>query len=56
MVRRTVGPSEKNPPKIRFKKFGKLTGHKYACNSLTNLQYEAQAIAGYGSDILKYLI
>ena len=35
----TVGPIEKNPPKMRLKKFVKLTGHIYPCHSLTNFLY-----------------
>ena len=32
----TVVPKVKKPPKMRFKKFVKLTGYTYARNSLTN--------------------
>ena len=32
--RRTVGPNWKNPPKMRFKKFVKLTDHTCACYDL----------------------
>ena len=32
----------KNPPKITFKKFVKLTGYTYACTSLTNFEYKAE--------------
>jgi hypothetical protein len=41
-----VGPSEKNPPKMRSKKFVKLTGHIHPGNSLTNFKYESQAMTG----------
>ncbi len=37
------GLNSQNPPKIRIKKFLKLTGYTYACNSLTNIEYEAHA-------------
>ena len=37
------------PPKILPKKFVKLIGHCYACNSLTNFYYEAHAITGNGN-------
>ena len=36
---RTIGPNSKNSPKIRFKKFVKLTGYTSACLSLTNFEY-----------------
>ena len=46
----TVGPIEKNPTKMRLKKFVKLTGHIYPCHSFTNIQYyEAQAVTGNGN-------
>jgi len=32
-----------------IKKSVKLTHHTYACNSLTNFEYEAQAVTGNGS-------
>jgi hypothetical protein len=32
----------KNPPKIRFEQFVKLTDYTYACNSLTNFEYKAE--------------
>ena len=32
----TVGPNSKNPPKIKLKRFVKLTDHTCAWNSLTN--------------------
>ena len=35
-VSATVGPNCKSPPKMRFKKFVKLTDHTCACNHLTN--------------------
>ena len=34
----TVVPNVKNPPKIRLKKFVKLTGHTCACNDLTSFE------------------
>ena len=43
-VSATVGPNCKSPPKMRFKKFVKLTDHTCACNDLTNFECEAQAI------------
>ena len=45
----TVGPNVKNPPKIRLKKFVKLTGHTCACNNLTSFEYEDHAKTGNGS-------
>ena len=41
-----VGPNDKNPPKTWFKKFVKLMDHTYAFNSLTNFEYEANAMTG----------
>ena len=46
---RTVGPNDNNPPKMRFKKFVKLTDYTYACNDLTSFEYEAHAMTGNGS-------
>ena len=46
--RPTVGPNTKNPPKMRFKKFVKLTDHT-GVNSLTNFKSEAPAKTGNGS-------
>ena len=34
------GQIEKNPPKITFEKFVKLSGHTCVCNNLTSLQCE----------------
>ena len=31
---------------MRFKKFVKLTGYTYACNTLTNFEYEVHAMTG----------
>ena len=42
--RPTVGPNFKNQPKMRFKKFVKLSNHTCACNDLTNFGCEAQAL------------
>ena len=40
-------PSNKNPPKMWFIIFVKLTGYtSYACNSLTNFKYEAHGMTG----------
>ena len=41
-------PNSKNPPKIKFEKFVKLTDLTCACNDLTNFECEAQA-TGNGS-------
>ena len=38
VLRRTVRPKYTNLPKIRFKKFVKLTDHTCACNDLTNFE------------------
>ena len=46
---RTVGPNCKNPPKMRFKNFVKLTGYTHSCNSLTNFEYEAHILNGNGN-------
>ena len=35
---RTVGPNDNNPPKMRFKKFMKLTDYTYACNDFNKLK------------------
>ena len=40
VLRRTVRPKYTNLPKIRFKKFVKLTDHTCACNDLTNFECE----------------
>ena len=47
--RRTVGPIIKNPPKIRFKTFVKLTDHTCASNDLTNFKCKAQTMTGNGN-------
>ena len=47
---RTVKPNVKNPPKIRLKKFVKLTIHTCACNSLTNFELKT-----YPLDTEKYV-
>ena len=44
MMRATVGPNVKNPPKIDLEKIVKLTGHNY--DSLTNFEYEEHAMTG----------
>ena len=49
--RYTVGPNNKNPPKIRFIKFVKLTGYTYACNSLTNFESEVHAMTRNGNQV-----
>ena len=46
---RTVGPNVKNPPKMRLKKFVKLTDHTCAGNDLTIFEYEDHAKTGNGS-------
>ena len=43
----TVGPHGKNPPKIKLKKFVKLTDNNYACNDLAN--FEAHVKTGNGN-------
>ena len=45
---RSAEPNCKNPPKMRFQKFVKLTDHTCACNDLTNFECEGQA-TGNGS-------
>ena len=47
----TVGPNVKNPPKIRLKKFVKLTDHTCACNDLTSFEYEAHIMTGNGKHV-----
>ena len=42
------GPMAK-PAKNKIEKFVKLTDHSYACNSLTNFEYEAHTITGNGN-------
>ena len=34
---------------MRFLKIVKLTGYTYACNDLTNFEYQAQAMTGNGN-------
>ena len=38
--RRTFGTNCKNPPKITFEKFVKLSGHTCVCNTLTSFEYK----------------
>ena len=45
-----VEPNFKNPPKNKFKKLVKLTGHTYACNNLTSFECEVHTITGTGND------
>ena len=40
--RATVGSNSKFPPKMRFKKFVKMTDHTCSCNDLTNFWYETR--------------
>ena len=47
---RTVGLISKDPPKMRFKKFAKLTGYTQACNSLTIFEYESHAMTRNGNE------
>ena len=49
----TVGPNFKKPPKLRSKIFLNLTGHSYACNNLTNFEYEANALTWHHVNLLK---
>ena len=46
-----VGLNSKNPPKMRYKKFVKLTGYTYAFNSLTHLEYEDRGMNGNGNQV-----
>ena len=39
----TIEPNGKNPQKVRFKNSWNWLGHSYACNILTNFQYETRA-------------
>ena len=51
-----VGPNSKNPPKMRLKKFVKLTSCNYTSNNATNFEYEAHSIyrdRKYKVDLLK---
>ena len=49
LVLHILGPNVKNPPKIRLKKFVKLTDHTWAGNDLTSFEYEDHAKTGNGS-------
>ena len=40
MASTAAAPNVKNPPKIKPKKFVKLTDHTYACKTLTNFEYK----------------
>jgi hypothetical protein len=51
LTRLTVGLNSKNLPKMRFKKFVKLTGYTYAFNSLTNFEHVAPAMTGNGNQV-----
>ena len=45
VVRRTVGPKVKEPAQSKFDlKIVKLTDHTYACNSLTNFEYNTHPL------------
>ena len=44
----TIWPNVRNPPKIKIKKFVKLTVHSYACNSLTDFECVANATTRNG--------
>ena len=44
-----MGQRTKNPPKMRFIKFVKLTGYTYACHDLTNFEYQMRTMTGNGS-------
>ena len=44
-----VGLNSKNPPKLRFKKFVKLSGHTCSCNDLTHFEYQGRAMTGNGN-------
>ena len=39
-----LGQIAKNPPKMRYIKFVKLTGYTSACNSLTNFDYKVHVM------------
>ena len=39
------------PPRSKFKKVVKSTGYTYACNSLTNFDYEGNSITGNGNQV-----
>ena len=47
--RHTFWTNCKNPPKITFEKFVKLSGHTCVCNDLTSFEYEVQGMTGNGS-------
>ena len=51
--RPTVGLNSKNPLKKIFRIFVKLTSYTYACNNLTNLEYEAHAMTGNESESIE---
>ena len=42
----------KNPPKITFEKFVKLTDHTCACNNLTSSEYDVHGMTGNGSYLI----
>ena len=42
------GLSSKNPPKLRFKKIVKLSGHTCYCKDLTNFEYQVRAMTKNG--------
>ena len=44
-----VGIDSKNPPKLRFKKIVKLSGHTCYCKDLTNFEYQVRAMTGNGN-------
>ena len=47
--RTTFELKSKIPPKTKFKKLVKLTGHTYACHSLTDFAFQAPAMNGNGN-------
>ena len=42
---------EQKPAKNYIKEFVKMTGHTYACSSLTNLEYVANTVVVTGNDV-----
>ena len=42
------GMNSKNPPKMGYKKFVKLTGDNYDCINLTNFEYKARPMTEKG--------
>ena len=44
------GSNYQKPAKNMITNFVKLTGHTYACNSLTNFEYKGHAKTGNGID------